>query len=572
MPTDPEILSGTLYAPIAASGPAAPTLQFGDKPPLRLRSGMNNIEWAYELKTNVQSTYGGEVIQILGASVGPIRISGNTQSRQEYESIKRWIVEVMRALGTGNRRETPITFKYAERGWAFHIIPIEFGPWQLDDKLVATEWFLTAEVVSSTSNSLVEWTMAQHQIGMPNSSLLAPHAFDHWKNHFDPAFAQEYFPTLDDVEEQGNTVDRMLASLVRGAFDLFGRPEGATDEPDDVYEEIFGSKWLVPPKDDTAGAGYTGEPSTELQTVGLINSTFEDAGVPGRLGVFVALVESASTLDPSIINTLGYMGLFQTQSSGRGGGGPQQYRDEVKAAERAIAGKSIPSPWGFFPEIPENYPASSQIAHAAAWFADSAYGRGLDDVNDKEKMLNWVFDAQGLTQSPSDQENFRQAWARQWRRAGELIEQAEDVAAVAGGSTAIEGGVAKPVAATSVGDGLGAGRGHEGLDLPAPRGTPVYAVQAGTINVAHTGCAVGNRSCGGGWGNHVFLETSSGEWIYAHLTSVAVRQGQKVEMGQLLGTVGNTGHSFGDHLHIEWHPGGYKNVGDPMDVLGRFYG
>ncbi len=87
---------------------------------------------------------------------------------------------------------------------------------------------------------------------------------------------------------------------------------------------------------------------------------------------------------------------------------------------------------------------------------------------------------------------------------------------------------------------------HSGIDLLAAVGTPVQAVQAGIVAFA------GNQ---GSYGNLVVVNHQGGKQTrYAHLQSVAVRVGQKVAQGDLLGKVGSTEqpHSPQGHLHFEW--------------------
>ncbi|MGM0649984.1 MAG: M23 family metallopeptidase [Bacteroidota bacterium] len=88
---------------------------------------------------------------------------------------------------------------------------------------------------------------------------------------------------------------------------------------------------------------------------------------------------------------------------------------------------------------------------------------------------------------------------------------------------------------------------HEGIDLTAPTGTPVYASGGGTIvRVEHS------RSRRG-YGNLVIIDhgVDGLSTRYAHLNSINVRRGQKVERGDKIGTVGNTGLSTAPHLHYE---------------------
>jgi len=90
-------------------------------------------------------------------------------------------------------------------------------------------------------------------------------------------------------------------------------------------------------------------------------------------------------------------------------------------------------------------------------------------------------------------------------------------------------------------------RMHDGIDLTAPTGTPVYAAGDGkVIRVDY------NRSRRG-YGNLVVIDHGYDglETRYAHLNSIDVKKGQPVERGQQLGTVGNTGLSTAPHLHYE---------------------
>lgn len=84
---------------------------------------------------------------------------------------------------------------------------------------------------------------------------------------------------------------------------------------------------------------------------------------------------------------------------------------------------------------------------------------------------------------------------------------------------------------------------HEGLDVGAPYGTPVYSPADGIVTFS------GEKA---GFGKFVQVDHGYGiETIYAHNQSLSVRSGQKVKRGMLLAAVGNTGHSTGPHLHYE---------------------
>jgi len=85
---------------------------------------------------------------------------------------------------------------------------------------------------------------------------------------------------------------------------------------------------------------------------------------------------------------------------------------------------------------------------------------------------------------------------------------------------------------------------HDGIDIAATEGTPVYAAHSGSVVYA------GNRLSG--YGNLVILRHSSGlTTVYAHNDRLLVSTGDKVRRGENIAEVGSTGHATGPHLHFE---------------------
>ena len=99
-------------------------------------------------------------------------------------------------------------------------------------------------------------------------------------------------------------------------------------------------------------------------------------------------------------------------------------------------------------------------------------------------------------------------------------------------------------------------RAHLGVDYGAPTGTPVRSVGDAVVAFA------GQQN---GYGNVVQLQHAANRMtVYAHLSRIDVRRGQKIEQGQLIGAVGATGWATGPHLHFEFKVNG-QHV-DPMKI------
>lgn len=107
---------------------------------------------------------------------------------------------------------------------------------------------------------------------------------------------------------------------------------------------------------------------------------------------------------------------------------------------------------------------------------------------------------------------------------------------------------------------------HAGTDFAAPGGTPIYAAASGYVQVA------GWSS--GGYGNYVIIyhgKMSDGNQystLYGHMRSVATLAGKYVQQGEIIGYVGSTGNSTGNHLHLEvWKGGSKANAVNPRGYI-----
>ncbi len=100
--------------------------------------------------------------------------------------------------------------------------------------------------------------------------------------------------------------------------------------------------------------------------------------------------------------------------------------------------------------------------------------------------------------------------------------------------------------------------GHKGVDLRAPHGTPIMAAAGGTVTLAGV-----YRN----YGNCVIIDHGNGfSTLYAHASSLCVRQGDKVSAGEVIALVGSTGYSTGNHLHFEVYVG--ENRVNPQPYIG----
>lgn len=126
-------------------------------------------------------------------------------------------------------------------------------------------------------------------------------------------------------------------------------------------------------------------------------------------------------------------------------------------------------------------------------------------------------------------------------------------------------GMACPTRDFWIGDGFGADRGnrkHMGIDLGADRGVPIYAVEDGRIDRT-------KRQDNGAL-QIVMRGVSGSKFYYGHMDEVLVKGGERVEAGDIIGTMGDTGSPGAVHLHFEyWKSGGESDAIDPRALIER---
>ena len=134
-----------------------------------------------------------------------------------------------------------------------------------------------------------------------------------------------------------------------------------------------------------------------------------------------------------------------------------------------------------------------------------------------------------------------------------------------GGDSGRKGGMVCPTRDFWIGDGFGADRGnrkHMGIDLGGDRGLPIFAVEDGRIDRT-------KRQDNGSL-QIVMRGESGSKFYYGHMDDVLVKGGQRVQAGEVIGTMGDTGSPGSVHLHFEyWKSGGESDAIDPRPLIDR---
>ena len=103
---------------------------------------------------------------------------------------------------------------------------------------------------------------------------------------------------------------------------------------------------------------------------------------------------------------------------------------------------------------------------------------------------------------------------------------------------------------------------HTGIDIPAARGTSIYAAKSGVVVIS---------TYGSSYGNYVAIAHGDGSrTMYCHMSSRAASVGSTVSQGQVIGYVGSTGNSTGNHLHLElWTSSSSSSRVNPLNYIPR---
>lgn len=103
---------------------------------------------------------------------------------------------------------------------------------------------------------------------------------------------------------------------------------------------------------------------------------------------------------------------------------------------------------------------------------------------------------------------------------------------------------------------------HQAIDIASNYNTNIYAITSGTVITIKSGCIIGDLTCNGKAGNYITISHDDGEYYskYMHLNKINVKEGDRVNTGDVIGTMGNTGNvlpvptsstsTLGTHLHF----------------------
>lgn len=250
-----------------------------------------------------------------------------------------------------------------------------------------------------------------------------------------------------------------------------------------------------------------------------MRARFDMALTLNRAGEALHLTERPIAIDHTPLRLQGLVGSSLYRSARAAGAPAKAVESYIRAlASRLSIGSDVHAADSFDMVIERERAATGETRTGKLLFA------GLDRGSRQTKLVRWTVDGD-------------EGW---FDADGRIERKGQMGLPVAGRITSNFGWRTHPI--------LGFVKLHKGLDIGAAYGSPIYAAIEGTVSF--TGRA-------GGYGNFVKL-THGGNLIsgYGHMSRIAVRSGQRVARGQVIGYVGSTGLSTGPHLHWEiWKNG-----------------
>lgn len=346
---------------------------------LIIGTGVSGMSWPYELNTVQQSTYGGEVGQVLSAYVGALTVHGQTTDNRQLRQIADWFLEYMQLAGLHNRDEHFITMEYPERGWSFWIQVTSLPNFHYNIEELAIEWSITAEIVADNDlNYLSQMTMSAYTETAFDPSMWDMKFMAHDKRndpiHLDPSLGLKI----------GDNFQSLLGAWATGDFAHWAFDATADVSKNNLkssreyWTQIFGSD--TPFASSTGGgAGGSGPIGSVLGSSSALNSDQNAfaSGVASGTGLSFTVMAAWVTVE------------------GNGGGDHNWLNTST-----TTSGKS----WSGVPE------ASNQSGQF------SSFQNVQDAIRETNHWINTFPNYHGIHASAgkSDQEQLRAIWESKW--------------------------------------------------------------------------------------------------------------------------------------------------------------
>lgn len=416
-----------------------PAVKKNGKPsPLYIYSGAMSIQWAYNLNIQSNPTIGGEVVQILSATAGPMTITGQTAGlattqdakldkkqrfgwtdsggkkaygpNHELKAIVDWFRAYMEHAGSntfGNvyRDERAIRFKYPERGWDFYLQVTELAGFRYDKAVLSPQWSITAEIVTDnaldyfeavTMSSFTDYLVSNVSLlGNIGLSSFATSGTETSNGAFgntgdfgstDPFLNPALSTSLTNAQQMGDNFQQLVASWSNGNTNFLQGAFGALADNTNpsnvntVYQNLFGSSFVGQQGSTGSGSG--------------VGSTTIPAGSSNATGGYSSSGQIAQAISTAFeaAGIPGYLAVADamTESSlnpddrapNDGGSGI----DGVGLFQVHAPGGAATNPQvltassgsGRSQAVTANYPTSQQISDAVGWWSRAAASAGID--------------------------------------------------------------------------------------------------------------------------------------------------------------------------------------------------
>ncbi|MGY1771362.1 M23 family metallopeptidase [Blastococcus sp. SYSU D00813] len=280
-----------------------------------------------------------------------------------------------------------------------------------------------------------------------------------------------------------------------------------------------------------------------------------DAEGPAELVQRAALLEYVGDTQVDVLDSLEVARVEQANAESAA----RAARDQMAAAEAQAAAAK---------QAADEQAAAAQAAYSEVSAQRDAYQQQLQAAEIRLLQLQGARDAyqQWQQQKAAEEAAAAAAAERGAREAAAAAAAAQDRAQSGGGSSAGGSGGTGPYVKPTSGRttscfGARWGTSHNGMDIAAPIGTPIYAAHSGVV--ARAGTATG-------FGLAVYIKGDDGAvTVYGHVNRYFVSAGERVTAGEQIAEVGNRGQSTGPHLHFEVHPSGamYSGAVNPAPWL-----